>query len=272
MEETALLSMSFPPANRTIWVRQVYLDVETFLLMWWKDLPKHALCYQQTPLRKLSDKATQTTVSLSWLFLSGLPFITLSSFYEGWPIFGLSFDIMYTFLLPDAPLWYAVCVPPLLCDSMGCFLPLQPPPSIHTQTYRPCQPQSLFNWWRLLAAGGEKTPHDSGSGPSQKTTFSVQGGKQTMLCRPYRGSLPLLLKALTPSCLSTSTKLWTIVTCMPALVTSLPRMAPNDDQWSSPAGVADGLWHPTGLTSGPTHLVTDRLSLYVLSTPMGWKR
>lgn len=93
-----------------------------------------------------------------------------------------------------------------------------------------------------------------------------------MLCHPYRGSLPLLLKALTPSCLSTSPKLWTIVTCLPALVTTLPRLAPIDDQWSCPAGVADGLWHPTGLRTESTHLVTDRLSLPSPSTPPDWKR
>lgn len=119
---------------------------------------------------------------------------------------------------------------------------------------------------------GKKPPHDSGSSPLQKTTFSVQGGKQTMLCRPYRGSLPLLLKAIMPSCLSTSSKLWTIVTCMLALVTSLPRLAPSDDQGPSPAGVVEGLWHPTGLSTGPTHLVTDRLSPSILSTPLAWKR
>ncbi|KAI4806791.1 hypothetical protein KUCAC02_017590, partial [Chaenocephalus aceratus] len=49
-------------------------------------------------------------------------------------------------------------------------------------------------------------------------------------------------------------------------------LAPSDDQWSGPAGVAEGLWHPTGLHTGPTHLVTDRLSLSTLSTPLAWKR
>lgn len=112
-EEAIVLSV--PLANRTIWVRHFTRS--------WKhscscvtrrqDLPNLALRCQRTPLRKLSDKATQTRFPSSWLFLLGLPFITLPSFYEGRPIFGLSFDIMYTFLLPDAPLWYAVCVLPL---------------------------------------------------------------------------------------------------------------------------------------------------------------
>lgn len=118
-EETIVLSL--PLANRTIWVRQ-------FTWSWkhsyscvtrWQGLPNLALRCQRTPLRKLSDKATQTRFSSSWLFLSGPPFITLSSFYEGRPIFGLSFDIMYTFLLPDAPLWYAVCVLPLAMRLNG---------------------------------------------------------------------------------------------------------------------------------------------------------
>lgn len=112
---------------------------------------------------------------------------------------------------------------PLLCDSMGCFLSSQlaPPPSTHKHIDHVSHRVHSADgdcWLR-----GKQPPHDSGYGPSQKTTFSVQGGKQTMLCGPYRGSLPLLLKALTPSCLSTSAKLWTIVPRMPALVTSLLR-------------------------------------------------
>lgn len=157
-EETIVLSG--PLANHTIWVRQ-------FTWSWkhsyscvtrWQDLPNVALRCQRTPLRKLSDEATQTRFSSSWLFLLGLPFISLSSFYEGSPIFGLSFDIMYTFLLPDAPLWYAVCVLPLalwLNGLLSFFAAC--PPSIHTQTYRPCQPQSPFSWWRLLAEGETAT-------------------------------------------------------------------------------------------------------------------
>lgn len=144
-----------------------------------RDLPTLVLHYQQTPLRKLSDKATQTRFSSSWLCLSELLFIPLFSFYDGRPIFGLSFDILYTFLLPDAPLWYAVCVPPLCWVTQwaaffSCSSLLHP----HTQIYMytSCQPQSPFSWWRLLASGGEKPPHDSRTGALQETTFSVQGG------------------------------------------------------------------------------------------------
>lgn len=188
-----------------------------------KTSPILRLRCQRTPLRKLSDKATQTRFSSSWLFLSGMPFITLAGFYEGRPIFGLSFDIMYTFLLPDAPLWYAVCVPPpcYVTQWAAFFLCSLPLPSTHKHIDHVSHKVHSADgdcWLR-----GKKPPHDSRSSPSQKTTFSVCGGKQTMLCGPYRGSLPLLLKAMTPSCLSTSAKLWTIVPRMPALVTSLPR-------------------------------------------------
>lgn len=49
------------------------------------------------------------------------------------PIFGLSFDIMYTFLLPDEPLWFAVCVLPLAMWLNGLLSSsaASPPPSTH---------------------------------------------------------------------------------------------------------------------------------------------
>ncbi len=133
-------------------------------------------------------------------------------------------------------IWHHVHIPPTRCSLVICcvcsppcyvtqwtafFLCSSPPPSTHKHIDHVSHKVHSADgdcWLR-----GKKPPHDSGYGLSQKTTFSVQGGKQTMLCGPYRGSLPLLLKALTPSCLSTSAKLWTIVPCMPALVTSLPR-------------------------------------------------
>lgn len=75
------------------------------------------------------------------LFLSGLCFIipaTLFSYFlfEREPIFGLSFDIMYTFLLPDAPLWFAVCPhpPPPTCyvtQWVAFFRSSSPPSSTH---------------------------------------------------------------------------------------------------------------------------------------------
>lgn len=125
---------------------------------------------------------------------------------------------------------------PLLCESMGCFLPLEIPPpppplpSTHKHidhvTHKVHSADGDGCLWVGQAVGG-------GVGgwattwlwvwPLTENHLFCQRGKQTMLCGPYRGSLPFLLKALTPSCLSTLTKLWTIVLCMPALVTILPR-------------------------------------------------
>lgn len=80
------------------------------------------------------------------LFLSGLCFIvpaTLFSYFlfeREKPIFGLSFDIMYTFLLPDAPLWFALCVSPpppppvplaMWLNGLLSSAAASPPPSTH---------------------------------------------------------------------------------------------------------------------------------------------
>lgn len=209
---------------RVLCSSRVYLVVETFLPVCHEmaEPPRSPVTLPTNPIKKTlrQGNANKILILLTLLVRAAL-YHPLQFFMKG----GLSLDYHLTSfthssyqMLPCDML----CVFPRFCDSMGCFLPLRLPPLPSTHKHIDHVSHKVHSadgdcWLR-----GKKPPHDSGSGPLQKTTFSLRRGKQTMLCRPYRGSLPLLLKALTPSCLSTSPKLWTIVPCMPALVTSLP--------------------------------------------------
>lgn len=141
----------------------VFLVMETFLLMC-----HNSRCKTSPMLCSAANKAhwgsSQTEQKLQdhLLLDSSYRGCVLSSqqlFFMGErPIFGLSFDIMYTFLLPDAPLWFAVCVLPLAMWLNGLLSSSSAPlPSINTQIYRLCQPQSPFSWWGPLAVGEKAT-------------------------------------------------------------------------------------------------------------------
>lgn len=113
-EGKEIIVLSVLAANCTVWVRQYTWSWKHSYscVTRCKTSPKAVLCCQQTPLRKLTDRAKATKLFSS---LIRAVFYHLNNFFflcgEG-SIFGLSFDIMYTFLLPDAPLWFAVCVLP----------------------------------------------------------------------------------------------------------------------------------------------------------------
>lgn len=50
-----------------------------------------------------------------------------------------------------------VCSPPFYVTQWAAFFLCSFPPSINTQIYRLCQPQSPFSWWGPLAVGEKAT-------------------------------------------------------------------------------------------------------------------
>lgn len=159
-EDTIVLSVLL--ANHTVWVRQ-------FTRFW-----KHSDSCVTRPRDLLTSCSALQTNPFKKTLLKGntnkiLLLLTL-----------LVRDALYhplCFLWREAYLWtiiwHHVHIPPTRCSLVICcvcppppcyvsqwvafFLWRSPPPttsSIHTQTYRPCHPQSPFSWRRRLSVGG----------------------------------------------------------------------------------------------------------------------
>lgn len=236
-EDTIVLSVLL--ANHTVWVRQ-------FTRFW-----KHSDSCVTRPRDLLTSCSALQTNPFKKTLLKGntnkiLLLLTL-----------LVRDALYyplCFLWREAYLWtiiwHHVHIPPTRCSLVICCV-CPPPPCYVSQwvaffLWRSPPPPPLPSTHKHIDHVTHKVHSADGDGclwvgravgggvggwattwlwvwPLTENHLFCQRGKQTMLCGPYRGSLPFLLKALTPSCLSTLTKLWTIVPCMPALVTILPR-------------------------------------------------
>lgn len=158
-EDTIVLSVLL--ANHTVWVRQ--------FTRFWKhsdscvtrprDLLTSCSALQTNPFKKtlLKGNTNKILLLLTLLVRDALyhPLCFLWREAYLWTI------IWHHVHIPPTRCSLVICCvcppPPLLCESMGCFLPLEIPPptsSIHTQTYRPCHPQSPFSWRRRLSVGG----------------------------------------------------------------------------------------------------------------------